>query len=158
MPVSFKIAPNSAETTLKKPRNIRDEEIRGKIASTLTKALARKGLDREKAAELLDVELGTLSKYLTAKMIPGGHVLWRACKELGLVMDETGLRLARHRGRRENARGGTDDGQYELPFVDGSVAGDKVHLTIHRTTSSGGKKSVKRADYVSVNLRIKVAD
>lgn len=142
---------------MKRPRNRRDEAIRSKIASTLAKALARKGLDREKAAELLDVELGTLSKYLTAKMIPGGHVLWRACKELGLIMDENGLRLAPRRKRLESARGASDD-QYELPFVDEAVAGDKVHLTIHRSTGTPGKKSVKSADYVSVNLKIKVAD
>ena len=142
---------------MKRPRNRRDEEIRGKIASTLNRALARRGIDREKAAELLDVEPGTLSKYLTAKMIPGGHVLWRACKELGLVMDEGGLQLASRRGRRIAARSATDD-QYELPFVDESVAGDKVHLTIHRSTGTAGKKAVKSADYVSVNLKIKVAD
>ena len=142
---------------MKRPRNRRDEAIRGKIASTLAKALARKGLDREKAAELLDVELGTLSKYLTAKMIPGGHVLWRACKELGLIMDENGLRLAPRRKRLEPARRASDD-QYELPFVDEVVAGDKVHLTIHRSNGTPGKKSVKSADYVSVNLKIKVAD
>lgn len=142
---------------MKRPRNRRDEEIRSKIASTLAKALARKGLDREKAAELLNVELGTLSKYLTAKMIPGGHVLWRACKELGLIMDEDGLRLASRRRRSESTRGSSDD-QYELPFVDEAVAGDKVHLTIHRSTGTPGKKSVKSADYVSVNLKIRVAD
>lgn len=142
---------------MKRPRNRRDEEIRSKIASTLAKALARKGLDREKAAELLNVELGTLSKYLTAKMIPGGHVLWRACKELGLIMDEDGLRLASRRKRPESARSRSDD-QYELPFVDEAVAGNKVHLTIHRSTGTPGKKAVKSADYVSVNLKIKVAD
>lgn len=143
---------------MKKPRNRRDEEIRGKIASTLNKALARRGIDREQAAKLLDVELGTLSKYLTAKMIPGGHILWRACKELGLVMDEDGLRLGTRRRSAGTSRSSTDNGQYELPFIDEAVAGDKVHLTIHRSTGTPGKKTVKSADYVSVNLKIKVAD
>jgi len=143
---------------MKRPRNRRDEQIRGKIASTLNKAMARRGIDREQAAKLLDVELGTLSKYLTAKMIPGGHILWRACKELGMVMDENGLRLVTRRRAPGKSSNSTDNGQYELPFVDEAVAGDRVHLTIHRSTGTAGKKAVKSADYVSVNLKIKVAD
>jgi transcriptional regulator with XRE-family HTH domain len=134
---------------MKKKRTVRDEEIRGEIAKTLKSALAKRGKSPEDAARLLQVELGTLYKYLAASMIPGGHVLWRACRELGLVLDENGLRLARA-GTRKLSSPELETDQYELPFINETVAGDKVHLEIC-------KKDSQNAQYVRVALRIKVA-
>ncbi len=133
---------------MKKPRTIRDEEIRGAIAKALKSAMKRRRKSPEEAAALLQVELGTMYKYLAASMIPGGHVLWRACHELGMVLDENGMRLANPRARRLSRETGTD--QYELPFVNQSVAGDKVHLQIC-------KRDSQNAQYVRVALRIRVA-
>jgi transcriptional regulator with XRE-family HTH domain len=133
---------------MKKPRSIRDEEIRGEIAKALKSAMKRRRKSPEEAAELLQVELGTMYKYLAASMIPGGHVLWRACHELGMVLDENGIRLANPRARRLSREIETD--QYELPFVNESVAGDRVHLQICKRDSLD-------AQYVRVALRIKVA-
>jgi transcriptional regulator with XRE-family HTH domain len=134
---------------MKKPRDDRDEEIRGQIAKSLEIAIRKSGKSREDVAKLLGVELGTISKYLSAKMIPGGHVLWRACKELDMILDEDGLRLVRRRTQRKKVKPVSQD-QYELPFVDEVLAGDKVHLTI-------GKKGSERDGYVRVTLSIKVA-
>src|SRR6266702_5863867 len=114
---------------MKRPRDIRDEEIRGGIARALKGALKKRGKSPEEAAKLLQVELGTMYKYLAASMIPGGHVLWRACLELGMVLDEKGLRLARSTSRKASAPGGRAD-QYELPFVNESIAGDLVRVVI----------------------------
>jgi transcriptional regulator with XRE-family HTH domain len=134
---------------MKRSRDHRDEEIRGKIAQGLEVAIRKSGKSREDVSKLLGIELGTLSKYLNAQMIPGGHVLWRACKELGMVLDEDGLRPTRRRAQRKAPKQvGVD--QYELPFVDEVLAGDKVHLTI-------GKKGSQRDEYVRVTLKIKVA-
>ncbi|MGB8535720.1 MAG: hypothetical protein WCD57_04855 [Acidobacteriaceae bacterium] len=134
---------------MKKPRTIRDEEIRGEIAKALKSAMKRRRKSPEEMAELLQVELGTMYKYLAASVIPGGHVLWRACQELGMVLDERGLRVAKPRARKLSLTE-TDIDQYELPFVNESVAGDKVHLQIY-------KKGSHDAQYVRVALRIKVA-
>jgi transcriptional regulator with XRE-family HTH domain len=134
---------------MKRPRDNRDEKIRGEIAKNLEIAVRKSGKSRERVADLLEIEIGTLSKYLNAQMIPGGHVLWRACRELGMVLDHEGLRLATRRDRRKNAKPVSQD-QYELPFVDEVLAGDKVHLTI-------GRKGPQKAEYVSVTLKIKVA-
>ena len=65
-----------------------------------------------------------------------------------MVLDREGLRVATRRDRRKH-RGPLNDNQYELPFVDEMLAGDKVHLTI-------GRKGPQRADYVNVTLKIKV--
>jgi transcriptional regulator with XRE-family HTH domain len=134
---------------MKRPRDNSDEKIRTDIAKALENALRKSGKSREEVANLLGIETGTLSKYLNAQMIPGGHVLWRACRELGMVLDSQGLRIARRRDRKRHASV-TNDNQYELPFVDEVLAGDKVHLTI-------GRKGPQQADYVSVTLKIKVA-
>lgn len=131
---------------MKKPRTKRDEEIRCNIADVLNEALKKRGVSPEKAAGLLQVGLGTMYKYLAGSMIPGGHVLWRACHELGLVLDENGLRLSRARNRKSPASLNTEK-QYDLPFINESVAGDRVHLMIHR----------KDSRWVRVALRIKVA-
>jgi len=136
---------------MKKPRTERDEEIRGKIAQALEKGLKKSGKSREEVAELLQIELGTLYKYLAASMIPGGHVLWRACKELGMVLDDKGLRLIRRTAHKPSPLVASSD-QYELPFVNESVAGDKVHLSIGKS-----KKDSRSVEYVHVSLRIKVA-
>lgn len=134
---------------MKKRRTVQDEEIKGEIAKALKKALQKRGKTPEEAAKLLQVELGTMYKYLSASMIPGGHVLWRACLELGMILDEKGLRLARSSSRKVPLpRGETD--QYELPFVDETIAGDLVRVVI-------GKKNVESTGYVNVSLRIKVA-
>ncbi len=134
---------------MKKQRTISDEAIRGKIAQALNSALERQGKTKEEAARLLQVEPGTMYKYLDASMIPGGHVLWRACRELGLILDEKGLRPARISSRKASLRKARTD-QYELPFINESLADDQVHLVI-------GKKDVKSTGYVHVSLRIKVA-
>ena len=131
---------------MKRPRTDRDEDIRSQIAVTLKNALQKRHVAPETAAKLLEVELGTLYKYLAGSMIPGGHVLWRACRELDLILDENGLRLARS-GRRKRTAATEDAEQYELPFINETVAGDKVHLTIRK----------KDPDYVRVSLRIKIA-
>lgn len=66
-----------------------------------------------------------------------------------MVLDDKGLRPARQSARkRTSPETGSD--QYELPFVNQSVAGDKVHLIID-------KKDSQNAEYVQVSLRIKVA-
>lgn len=131
---------------MKRPRDNRDEKIRGDIARELVAAIRKRGMSREELANLLEIEIGTLSKYLSAKMIPGGHVLWRACKALDMVLDRDGLRMAT---RRDRKKAPVSENQYELPFVDEILAGDKVHLTI-------GRKGPQRADYVNVTLKIKV--
>jgi transcriptional regulator with XRE-family HTH domain len=134
---------------MKRPRSVHDEEIRGQIAKALKKALGRREKTPEEAARLLQVEVGTMYKYLSASMIPGGHVLWRACQELGMVLDGNGLRIARSGSRKASLAKEKAD-QYELPFVNESMADDRVRLVI-------GKKDVQSAGYVHVSLRIKVA-
>ena len=85
-------------------------------------------------------------KYLAGDMIPGGQVLWRACEHLGMVLDETGFKVSRR--RTQNASGAADaPAQYELPFINESVAGNKIRIHVRR----------KENDYVQVQLRIKVA-
>ena len=134
---------------MKRPRTVHDEEIKGEIAMALKKALKKRGMTAEEAAKSLQVEPGTMYKYLSASMIPGGHVLWKACQELGMVLDERGLRVARSSSRRSSTPKGKAD-QYELPFINESIGGDQVRLTI-------GKKDVESTGYVHVSLRIKVA-
>jgi hypothetical protein len=134
---------------MKRPRTVHDEEIKGEIAKALKKALKKRDKTPEEAARLLQVELGTMYKYLAASMIPGGHVLWRACVELGMILDEKGLRLARLSSRKADFQKSRAD-QYELPFINESIGGDQVRLTI-------GKKDVESTGYVHVSLRIKVA-
>lgn len=134
---------------MKKQRTIDDDEIRGRIARALNTAMKAQGKTAEEAASLLQVEVGTMYKYLAASMIPGGHVLWRACLGLGLVLDENGLHAARTTSRRTSLRTGKAD-QYELPFINESLADDQIRLVI-------GKKGVKNEGYVHVSLRIKVA-
>jgi hypothetical protein len=128
-----------------KKRVTQDEEIRGKIAIALTAAV-KKRKNVEEAAQLLEVELGTLYKYMAGAMIPGGQVLWRACVRLGMVLDERGLRLSRTR-KRGLLPSTSDTIQYKIPFIDESVDGQKVRLQVRR----------KDSQYVQVRLRIKVA-
>ena len=78
-----------------KERTEQDEIIKGKIATALKLAMKKRSESPEDAARLLQVELGTLYKYLAGDMIPGGQVLWRACQHLGMVLDEKGLRVTR---------------------------------------------------------------
>jgi transcriptional regulator with XRE-family HTH domain len=134
---------------MKRTRTVQDEEIKGRIAMALKKALKKRGKTPEEAAKLLEVELGTMYKYLAASMIPGGHVLWRACKELGMVLDERGLRVARSHYQKATLPIRRAE-QYELPFINESFGGDQVRLTI-------GKKDIQSTGYVHVALRIKVA-
>jgi hypothetical protein len=135
---------------MKKQRTVSDEAIRGKIAQALNNALESQGKNAEEAASLLQVEVGTMYKYLAAAMIPGGHVLWRACQELGLILDEKGLRPAGNSHKKASVRRAKAL-QYELPFINELLADDQVHLVI-------GKKDVKSTGYVHVSLRIKVAN
>ena len=129
-----------------KERSEQDDVIKGKIATVLRKALRRRRKTVEEAAGLLHVELGTMYKYLAGDMIPGGQVLWRACEHLGMVLDETGFKVSRR--RTQNASGAADTPtQYELPFINESVAGNKIRVHVRR----------KENDYVQVQLRIKVA-
>ena len=129
-----------------KERSEQDDVIKGKIATVLRKALKRRRKTVEEAAGLLQVELGTMYKYLAGDMIPGGQVLWRACEHLGMVLDETGFKVSRR--RTQNASGAADTpAQYELPFINESVAGNKIRVHVRR----------KENDYVQVQLRIKVA-
>ncbi len=98
-----------------KARRSQDERIRGKIARALKEAVNERAQGAEDAARILQVEIGTLYKYMNGDMIPGGQVLWRACEQLGLVLDKRGLHLSggRVRGSRALAHGY----QYELPFI-----------------------------------------
>ncbi len=134
---------------MKKPRTEEDGDIRGKIADALTRAMAARGVTHDRAAAMLQVEVGTLYKYLAGEMIPGGHVLWRACRGLGLVLDRKGLRVTRERAGRSSDKGaGTE--QYEFPFVNQSMADNRVRLMIRRKNPE--------SDYVHVALRIRVND
>ncbi len=129
-----------------KTRTIRDERIKQRIAKSLSEAVEKRAKSTEQAAALLQVELGTLYKYMNGEMIPGGQVLWRACKELGMVLDQRGLHLSR-RSRETVPDNIPYPVQYELPFVDGSVEGGAVHLEVRR----------KQSQYVHVRLKIRVA-
>lgn len=127
-----------------KERTEQDEIIKGKIATALKLAMKKRSKSPEDAARLLQVELGTLYKYLAGDMIPGGQVLWRACQHLGMVLDEKGLRVTRRQTApaAKIARGT----QFELPFINESVDGDKVRVQVRR----------KDNQYV-VSLRIEAA-
>ncbi len=127
-------------------KNRKDEVIQGKIAKALKGALTKRGKSPEEAANLLDVELGTMYKYLAGDMIPGGQVLWRACAYLGMVLDERGFRVGR-RGKRPLPARFDDNVQYELPFINESITGDKIRAQVRR----------KDNQYVQVSLRIKIA-
>jgi hypothetical protein len=128
-----------------KTRRRQDEEIRGKIATALKKAVDERTQGPEDAARILQVEIGTLYKYMNGDMIPGGQVLWRACAQLGLVLDKGGLRPSSGRVRGSKAPEHGD--QYELPFINESVGGEKVNCHVRR----------KDNQYVQVQLRIKLA-
>jgi hypothetical protein len=127
-----------------KTRDSQDEEIRGKIATSLKRAVNKNTRSAEEAAGILQVQIGTLYKYMNGDMIPGGQVLWRACEHLGLVLDKEGLHPSR--GRRRG-KATSDRAQYELPFLNESVDGEKVNCHVRR----------KDSQYVQVNLRIKLA-
>jgi transcriptional regulator with XRE-family HTH domain len=127
-------------------RRNQDEQIRGKLATALKiEAVSQRTRSAEDAARILQVEIGTLNKYVNGDMIPGGQVLWRACEQLGLVLDKRGLRPAIGRARGSKALEGGD--QYELPFINESVGGKKVNCHVRR----------KDSQYVQVQLRIKLA-
>jgi len=124
----------------------KDELIQGKVAKALKTALKKRGKSPEEAAQLLEVELGTMYKYLAGDMIPGGQVPWRACLHLGMILDEKGLRLARRHMRSSHVEL-EDNLQYELPFINESISGKKIQAQVR------GKDN----QYVQVSLRIKVA-
>src|ERR1035437_8948194 len=112
-----------------KERTEQDEIIKGRIATALKLAVKKRSKSPEDAARLLQVELGTMYKYLAGDMIPGGQVLWRACEHLGMVLDETGFKVSRR--RTQNASGAADTPtQYELPFINESVAGNKIRVHV----------------------------
>jgi hypothetical protein len=126
-----------------KERSESDELIKARIAQALHAAIDRK--EMESIATKLGVDVGTLYKYIRGDMIPGGHVLWRACHHLGLVLDEKGLRPSR---RRKGHAATLQPFQYDLPFLSESLEGEKVNVDVNRK---------KDAQYVHVRLRIKVA-
>lgn len=127
-----------------KTRDGQDEEIRGNIATALKKAVNKHARSAEDAAGILQVRIGTLYKYMNGDMIPGGQVLWRACEHLGLVLDKDGLHPS---GGQRRAKATPDRAQYELPFLNESVDGEKVNCHVRR----------KDSQYVQVHLRIKLA-
>jgi transcriptional regulator with XRE-family HTH domain len=128
-----------------KTRHSHDEQIRGQIATALRNAVNERTQGAEDAARILQVEIGTLYKYMNGDMIPGGQVLWRACEQLGLVLDKRGLRPSGRRVR--NSKSPEVGDQYELPFINESVGGEKVNCHVRR----------KNSQYVHVQLRIKLA-
>ncbi len=127
-----------------KQKRDQNERIRGKIATALDAAVRQHPSGVDDAARLLEVEPGTLYKYMNGDMIPGGQVLWRACEHFGLVLDREGLHPSRGRRYRKAA---LDDPQYRLPFLNESVDGKKVNCHVRRSDNQ----------YVQVNLRIKLA-
>jgi hypothetical protein len=82
---------------------------------------------------------------MNGDMIPGGQVLWRSCEHLGLVLDKGGLHPSS--GRVRGSKASEDVDQYELPFINESVGGEKVNCHVRR----------KDSQYVQVQLRIKLA-
>jgi transcriptional regulator with XRE-family HTH domain len=124
----------------------KDKAIQDEFAKTLKKALKQRRKTAEQAAKLLNVEPGTMYKYLAGDIIPGGQVLWLACFHLGMILDETGLRVG-YRRNRLPSRSLEDDPQYELPFINESVTGDKIQAKVRK----------KDSQYVQVSLRIKIA-
>ncbi len=128
-----------------KIRRSHDEQIRGQIATALKNAVNESTQGAEDAARILQVEIGTLYKYMNGDMIPGGQVLWRACEQLGLVLDKRGLHPSNARARVPKSSESGD--QYELPFINESVGGEKVNCHVRR----------KDSQYVQVQLRIKLA-
>ena len=127
-----------------KIRRSHDEQIRGQIATVLKNAVNGRTQGAEDAARILQVEIGTLYKYMNGDMIPGGQVLWRACEHLGLVLDKRGLHPSNSHARVKSSESGK---QYELPFINESVGGEKVNCHVRR----------KDSQYVQVQLRIKLA-
>jgi hypothetical protein len=77
-----------------KKRTRRDDDFARRFAEKLADAIEAQSLTREEAAEMLEVKTAVLYKYLRAAAIPGGNVMQRACKRLGLVLDYRGLRLS----------------------------------------------------------------
>src|SRR4051812_1390963 len=126
-------------------KNQADDEIKGHVMKALRNALRRRKLTVEKAATLLQVEVGTMYKYINGDIIPGGQVLWLACKHLGMVLDEVGFHVAERTPRNKRQALG-ESGQYDLPFINESVSGKKVVLHVKK----------KDSQYVQVRLRIKV--
>jgi transcriptional regulator with XRE-family HTH domain len=129
-----------------KERSQQDEIIKDKIATALKRAMKKRSKTHEETADLLQVELGTLYKYLAGDMIPGGNVLWRACQHLGMVLDADGIRVTR-RQVGNVGKAAHESAQYAFPFISESVEGNRVLLTVRR----------KDPEYVQVRLRIKVA-
>lgn len=126
-----------------KERSESDGLIKERIAQTLSAAIDEK--DVATVASQLGVSVGTLYKYVAGTMIPGGHVLWRACSHLDLVLDERGL----HPVPRRKKRGAAPlPIQYDLPFLSESLASEKVNVDVNRK---------KDAHYVDIRMRIKVA-
>jgi len=124
----------------------KDDVIQGQFAKALRDAIKKRGKNADEAAQLLDVEPGTMYKYLAGDMIPGGQVLWRACIHLGMVLDGTGFRAVRQ-PKRPPSKQVDDNAQYELPFINESIKGDKIRAQVRR----------KDSQYVQVSLRIKIA-
>ncbi len=124
----------------------KDDQIQGKFADALKTALKKRRKNPEQAARLLKVEVGTMYKYLAGDMIPGGQVVWLACFHLGMVLDENGFRTAARRQRATTDQAGAGV-QYELPFINESITGEKIQAQVRR----------KDNQYVQVSLRIKVA-
>lgn len=123
----------------------KDGALSGKFAQGLKKALRKNRKNPDEAAQLLEVELGTLYKYLAGDIIPGGKVLWLACLHLGMVLDREGFRPAKKTGPQNTPE--LEDAQYAFAFINESIEGEKIRAQVRR----------KDNQYVQVNLRIKVA-
>jgi len=123
----------------------KDELIQRKFAEGLKDALNKNGKTPEQGAALLEVELGTMYKYLAGKMIPGGQVLWRASVRLGTILDKKGFRAGRGKPQTLVAQA-EERGQLSFAFIDELVEGERVRAEVR-----------KKNEYVHVSLRIKVA-
>jgi DNA-binding phage protein len=144
IPLDLELALQFLGRGMSKERREGDDEIRGRISEALTVAIGTQ--DKDQVAALLGLKRSTLYKCLAGDQIPGAQVLWRACKHLGLVLDAKGLHLAREASRR-SARIPERSLQYELPFINESVVGDKLKLHAYR----------KGNEFVQVQLRIRIA-
>lgn len=123
----------------------KDEGIQRKFAQGLKDALDKNRKTPEEAAALLEVEPGTMYKYLAGNMIPGGQVLWRACLRLGTVLDKKGFRVGRVKPQAPLVQV-QESAQLAFAFINESVKGERIRAEVR-----------KKNEYVQVSLRIKIA-
>jgi hypothetical protein len=124
----------------------KDTELSGKFAKGLKDVLSKRRKNPEVAAQLLEVEIGTVYKYLAGDMIPGGKVIWLACTRLGMVLDADGFKTGRPPKKSDSEL--IDNPQSAFAFINELVEGDSIRAQVRKR---------KDNQYVQVNLRIKVA-